>query len=75
MCAVMVNVQQGKIRVVHTVLKEREKLLNIDRSGTLFGKRGEGEDVCFLTSNQLIFDPWSWATHCYYLFLVNAILR
>lgn len=38
MCAITVNVQQGKIRIVHTGQKKREKLLNIDRSGILLEK-------------------------------------
>lgn len=34
----MVNVQQGKIRVVPTGQKKREKLLNIDRLDILLEK-------------------------------------
>lgn len=55
--------------------KEKGEIVKYWQIRYTFGKRRETEDVCFPTSNQLIFNQWSWATHLYYPFLVNVILR
>lgn len=44
MCAIMVDVQQGKIRMMLIGQKKREKLLT---DKVCFSKKGKTEDVCF----------------------------
>ena len=55
--------------------KENGEIVKYCQIRYTFGKRGETEDVCFLTSNRLIFNQWSRVIHVYHLFLLHAVVR